>query len=179
MKNNMKTILSLIVTALLLVPGVSFAQVKPAVKVNTQTAVTVTKPVVAEEKKSPETVKTEALSVRKAYVEGQLGVLLTQLTTIYTRTQIAVDRLEDKNIDTKASQADLVKANTALNSARTKIDVFSQIEVSDTDKTKEAQVSATLKQAVQEIESDLQSARQSLITSLANLKAAVAVSIKQ
>jgi hypothetical protein len=119
-------------------------------------------------------IKNEPLSVRKQRVETQLRDILAQLILIHTRTQLAVDRLTEKDMDTLRAQEQLTLANTYLTEAKLNIDAFSKIAVID-DKTDKV-LTATLRDAVKKSEDSLKATRDALIQSLAHLKATLIIS---
>lgn len=120
-------------------------------------------------------VQTEPLTVRKQKVEAQLLSIFEQLSTIHTRTQLAVDRLTQNDIDTVRAQTQLTNANIFLNEAKLNIDAFSKIAVTD-DKAFPAEKTVALKEAVRKSEESLKLVRDSLISSLAHLKATLIIS---
>lgn len=166
-----KTSIYMAILLAVLVPSLSFAQ---------NAAVFGTKDEVkaGETATTPAEIKDSPLSAKKLYVETQLKNLLSQLGTISTRTQAAIDRLSDKNIDTTAAQAQLDKAGVALTNAKISIDAFSAIQVIDTtDKAKTAALTASLKEAVKKAEDNLKISRDALIQSLSLLKVSINASI--
>jgi hypothetical protein len=161
MTRNTYTITALL---LILLPGIIFAQAsKPQVP------------------PAAVPVKVEPLSVRKQSIETQLRDISTRLTTIYSRTNIAVARLTEKDVDIKKAQAQLAIANTALISAKLNLDTFAAIPVNDEekDKVKVSTTTAALKESVLKSETSLKEARDALIATLVSLKAAINISIQE
>jgi hypothetical protein len=164
---NMKTYAFILIALLVTSPVAANAQgigVKQAATVSTQTKQSEVK---AE-------VKTDPLSVRKQRVELQLRDILAQLTLIHARTQLAVDRLTEKDIDTLRAQEELTAASISLSEAKLNIDAFSKIIVVD-DKADKA-LTTILKEAVKKSEDSLKATRDALIQSLAHLKATLIIS---
>jgi uncharacterized membrane protein len=163
MKRNLYSIGALL---LILIPGIIFAQAKPQ-------GPSVNAAPVAQ-------LKAEPLSVRKLAIETQLRDIYARLSSVYTRTTVAVERLGENDIDIKKTQEQLLIANTALTNAKLAIDAFAAIQVNDEekDKVKVAATTASLKDAVMKSEAALKDARVALIQSLSNLKAAIVISVQ-
>ncbi len=112
------------------------------------------------------------LGARKTAIETDLRDILSRLSSIYTRTQIAVGRLTDSpKIDTVKAQAELVVAGNALAAAKLSIDAFSNVDVSNEKNNGLAIVA--LKEQAKKSEDSLRIARTGLINALAELKLAL------
>jgi hypothetical protein len=163
----MKTYAFILIALLVASPAAANAQnigVKQAATVSPQ----------AKQSEVKAEVKTEPLSVRKQRVELQLRDILAQLTLIHARTQLAVDRLTEKDIDTLRAQEELTAASISLNEAKINIDAFAKITVAD-DKADKA-LTNVLREAVKKSEDSLKATRDALIQSLAHLKATLIIS---
>ena len=114
--------------------------------------------------------KNQPLSVRKAKVETDLKALISQLGVFYTRTQTAVDRLAEKDIDVSAAQDELDLANTSLSDAKTNINLFSKVVILE---TKQDKAASELKNYAKKTEDALRVARLHLINALTLLKDAI------
>lgn len=115
------------------------------------------------------------LTERKTKAETDLRALETQFRLFTTRTQLTIDRLGTKGVDTETAQTELTAAVTSLNSAKVNLDLFAAIVV--TDDMKEDVVEKTgLKASLTKIQDNLKEARTHLIQSLTTLKATVTLS---
>lgn len=112
------------------------------------------------------------LTSRKTKAETDLRVLETQFRLFATRTQLTIDRLTIKGVDTTAAQTELAASLTALNLAKTNLDLFAKIVVTD-DMSEEAIDKSGLKASLTKIQDNLKEARAHLIQSLTTLKATV------
>jgi hypothetical protein len=125
-----------------------------------------------------EKLRSEPLSVRKAIVGEKLSDAQKRLTAISTRIQLALGRLEEKEIDTGESRLLLTVANLSLDAARAEIEQYTKIVVAE-DITEKSPLYATtslqLKESVQKTETHLKAARDSLMQSLISLKASLVI----
>ena len=115
----------------------------------------------------------QPLTVRKAAAEKNLRAIHAQFAVFATRTQAAIDRLTVKNIDTTKAQAALTLSTDSLALAKTNLDLFTALMVTD-DKDQDT---TELKASLKTIEENLKSARTHLIESLTELKAAIVVDV--
>ncbi len=138
-------------------------------------ASTSTKPVVA-----PTTTTTvllpNTLTARKAAAEAGLRDTHAQFALFVTRTQLTIDRLQAKDIDTTTATKELAESLASLDAAKTNLDLFAKIVVSD-DMTDQAIAKTPLKSTLTLIQDDLKNARAHLIASLTALKTTVSLSI--
>lgn len=109
------------------------------------------------------------LAERKVAAETILRDIAEKLTTFTTRTQVALDRLTAKGIDTAGAQVELTTTATALALAKTNLDLFTALKVKEGDDT------TPIKDALKTIETNLTDARTHLIAALVALKAAALV----
>jgi hypothetical protein len=112
------------------------------------------------------------LTERKTKAETDLRALETQFRLFTTRTQLTIDRLGTKGVDTEAAQTELTSAITSLNTAKANLDLFAKIVVTD-DMNEEAIEKTGLKASLTKIQDNLKEARTHLIQSLTTLKATV------
>lgn len=112
------------------------------------------------------------LTQRKTKAETDLRALETQFRLFTTRTQLTIDRLTSKEVDTVAAQAELTAAITSLNTAKTNLDLFAAIIVTD-DMREDAVEKTGLKASLIKIQDNLKEARTHLIQSLTILKTTV------
>lgn len=115
------------------------------------------------------------LTERKTKAETDLRALETQFRLFATRTQLTIDRLTLKGVDTVASQTELTASVTALNTAKANLDLFAKITITD-DMSEEAVEKTGLKTSLVKIQDSLKEARIHLIQSLTTLKATVTLS---
>ncbi len=156
MKNPIKYSL-IAVLALFLVAGPIYAQVS-----STPAPVT------------PPAEQVLTLTQKKAKADTDLRAIHAQLGLFTARTQIAIDRLSVKDIDTLTAQEKLTLSIASLDLAKTNLDLFSAVVV--TNDADENQI-AELKLMLKTIEDSLKEARANLIESLTTLKIAVSISI--
>lgn len=114
----------------------------------------------------------ETITEKKAAAEKNLQAIAAQFTLFASRTQIAIDRLTLKKVDTTKAQAELALTNTSLGLTKTNLDLLAKVTVTD-DMTDTTELKAVLKT----VEDNLKDARAHLISSLTELKAAVATTI--
>lgn len=112
------------------------------------------------------------LTARKAAAETSLRTLQTQFALFATRTQLTIDRLTTKGVDTTTAQAALTTAGTSLTTAKTELDLFAQIVITD-----ETTDTTALKASLTKIQTSLAEARTHLIESLTLLKTSVSLTI--
>jgi len=105
------------------------------------------------------------LTVRKQYVETNLRTLLGTLNSMYTRVQVASNRLRTNGIDTAVSDTKLALAQTALMNAKVNLDLFAAVPVD----TKPATVT-TLRAHAKASEDNLKDARTAIIESISTLQ---------
>jgi len=105
------------------------------------------------------------LSTRKQYVETNLRDLLTRLSDVHARVQIATTRLGTNGIDTTTATIALTVAQTALTSANSHLALFTATPVDD-----RASTVTTLRTQAKAAEDSLKSARTNIIESIASLK---------
>lgn len=108
------------------------------------------------------------LTARKNAVQASLQDILTQLTTISNRTQVAVNQLTLNGLDTTKAQTDLLYTNASLTKAKIDIEAFSNVTISP-----KASPSATLdilKNSANTAENSLADTKKHLIDTLADLK---------
>ncbi len=109
------------------------------------------------------------LAERKLAAETTLRDIASKLTLFTTRTQVALDRLASKGIDTSAAQVELTATSNSLSLATTNLDLFAGFMIVEgTDTT-------LLKDSLKIIEINLADARTHLIASLVALKVAVSI----
>lgn len=118
------------------------------------------------------------LTEKKLQAQTDLAALEAQFRLFVTRTQLTVDRLATKGIDTGTAQTELSLALTALNTARTNLELFAQIVVTD-DMNDAAVDKAGIKPALVTIQDNLKQARAHLIESLTTLKTSVTLTATQ
>lgn len=109
------------------------------------------------------------LPERKAAAEEVLRDIAEKLSLFATRTQVALDRLTVKGVDTTQAQVELATTTTALSLAKTNLDLFATLNVKEGDDT------TPIKDALKTIETNLTDARTHLIAALVALKASVLV----
>jgi hypothetical protein len=122
-------------------------------------------------------VATEApltLTARKTKAETELRALESQFRLFVTRTQLTIDRLATKGVDTTSAQTQLSSSLTALNTAKTDLEFFATIIVTD-DMDEKAIEKSGLKPALVNIQDSLKVARTHLIESLTTLKTNVSL----
>lgn len=112
------------------------------------------------------------IAERKAAAEVQLRDIAEKLSLFATRTQLALDRLTSKGIDTAPAQVELTATMTTLGLAKTNLDLFTKLTVVEGADT------TPLKDALKGIETNLTDARTHLIDALTALKTAVSVSVQ-
>jgi hypothetical protein len=95
-----------------------------------------------------------------------------------SRTQITIDRLAAKGVDTKAAQTELDASLASLDTSKTNLDLFAKISLTD-DMTDEQVEKAGVKAALTKIQDALKEARAHLITSLTELKTGVTLTTSQ
>ena len=122
-------------------------------------------PVVAPAPTLFDTTANAPLSARKQFVDTNLRDLLSRLSAIHTRVQIASARLGTNGIDTASANLALSTAQTALTTAKTHLDTFTATPVDE----KPATV-LTLRTQAKLAEDNLKIARTSIIQSLDTLK---------
>lgn len=118
------------------------------------------------------------LTERKAAADKELTALEAQFRLFATRTQITIDRLTIKGVDTKPAQIELTKAVGSLDTAKANLDLFAKIAITD-DMTEEAIAKTELKPTLTKIQDSLKDAREQLIQSLSALKASLSVTLGQ
>ncbi len=157
-----------IVLSLLAVPtAFGYAQAAPAV-INANTHA---KPVVSAA--APDETLLP-LGTRRDNVVLQLTDINTRLTTFTARTQLALDRLAQKNIGTGKAQAELTIATNDLASAKLALDALAKIEIPEENQEK---VTLEIKASVQKIQDQLKDARAHLITTLSILKTTLTATV--
>jgi|GEM_PF-3395892 len=122
-------------------------------------------PVVAPAPTLFDTTANAPLSVRKQFVETNLRDLLSRLSDVHTRVQVASARLKTNSIDTISADLALTTAQTALTTAKTHLDTFTATPVDE----KPATVT-TLRTQAKLAEDNLKIAHASIIKSLETLK---------
>ena len=118
------------------------------------------------------------LTQKKVKAETDLRTLESQFRLFVSRTQLTIDRLTTKGVDTTKAQAELTAALTALNTTKANLDLFTTIVISD-DMDEKAVEKSGLKPALVSIQESLKIARTHLIQSLAELKTSVTLTISQ
>lgn len=109
---------------------------------------------------------------RKLAAETQLRDIADKLGLFASRTQLALNRLASKGIDTVPAQTELTATMTTLATAKTNLDLFTKLTITeDADTT-------PLKEALKTIETNLADTRTHLINALTALKAAVSISVE-
>lgn len=118
------------------------------------------------------------LTEKKAKAEGELRALEAQFRLFIGRTQVTIDRLSTKDIDTTKAQVELTAALADVDAAKASLDLFAKIAISD-DMTEEQVEKSGIKPALIKIQDTLKSARTHLIESLTLLKSSVTLTITQ
>ncbi len=107
------------------------------------------------------------LATRRDNVVLQLNDINTRLTTLTARTQLALDRLAQKNIGTGKAQAELTIATSDLASTKLALEALAKIEILEGNQEK---VTLEIKDSVKKIQDQLKDARTHLISTLSTLK---------
>ena len=116
----------------------------------------------------------ETLTTRKQKAEIGLRAIQTQFSSFTTRTQVAIDRLNAKKIDTVTAQTELTLATASLATAKTELDAFEKVVITD---DADEKTTDELKTSLKKIEDSLKETRTHLIASLTALKASVAETV--
>lgn len=119
-----------------------------------------------------------SITERKTKAYTDLSLLETQFRLFATRTQLTIDRLNTKDVNTIAAQKELTLSITSLDIAKKELDTFTAIKVSD-DMSDEALEKAGIKTSLIKIQDNLKEARIHLIQSLVELKSSVHITITQ
>lgn len=163
-----KTLIFILIAALVIPTGTSFAQVTGsdlAASATSSTSVAL-----------PE--KPLTLSEKKVKAEADLRAVEAKFRLFVSRTQITIDRLAAKGVDTKAAQTELDASLASLDTSKTNLDLLSKILISD-DMTEEQIEKSGIKGALIKIQDNLKEARTHLIASLTELKTNVTLTITQ
>ena len=110
------------------------------------------------------------LTVRKQNVEKGLLELMTRLAGFSDRTEVALDRLSTKGVDTTKAASELTATNNDLREAKENFTILTTMTIAD---DAESQKVFQLKELVKKIETNLRDARTHLINALTELKSAV------
>lgn len=163
-----KTLIFILIAALVIPTGTSVAQVTGsdlAASATSSTSVAL-----------PE--KPLTLPEKKAKAETDLRAVEAKFRLFVSRTQITIDRLAAKGVDTKAAQTELDASLASLDTSKTNLDLFAKISLTD-DMTDEQVEKAGVKAALTKIQDALKEARAHLITSLTELKTGVTLTTSQ
>jgi hypothetical protein len=143
------------------------------------TETTVTTQEATEDTVDLNTIKDQPLYVRRQIVADQLNDILMKLNVLTDKTKSTADRLHQNGIATDAALTDL--SNATLTLAQAKLSIDALITASNDPKNETVTDlmigKDSFKDAVIDVENQLRSARQSIITSLASLKAAVSAAV--
>ena len=118
------------------------------------------------------------LTARKTKTEADLRALESQFRLFVIRTQLTIDRLATKDIDTTSAQSELTASLAALNAAKTDLDLLTTIIITD-DMDEKTLEKTGLKPTILNIQDSLKLARTHLIQSLSVLKSSVTLTITQ
>lgn len=114
------------------------------------------------------------LAQRRDAVAAQLLDLTTKFSTYATRTQLTIDRLTAKSINTGKAQDELTLSVNGLAAAKLSLDTLTKIEVPDTNQDKAV---VEIKDSVKKIQDQLKDARTHLINALTSVKVAVTATL--
>lgn len=115
------------------------------------------------------------LAERKQKAGADLRTVISKMNLYVVRTQTAIDRLAEKDIDLSDVETSLTNTSKFLIEAKINLEKFSKIQISDTNPEKSE---ADLKNALKKVENNLKDARINLLQGLADLKAKVSESLQ-
>jgi|GEM_PF-4784935 len=124
------------------------------------------------------TEKPLTLSEKKTKADTELRALEGKFRIFTTRTQLTIDRLTTKGVDTSTAQTALSLSVAALNTAKTNLDALTKTIITD-DMKEDAVERITIKTTLTTIQKSLKESRTYLIQSLTTLKTNVALTITQ
>ncbi len=110
---------------------------------------------------------------RKAFLEKNLRAVQAQFALLITRTQLTIDRLTAKGVDTTKATTELTLATTALDATKKNIELFAALVVTDDQKD-----TTELKKSLETLEENLKQVRTHLIESLTTLKSSVSSTVE-
>jgi Na+/phosphate symporter len=115
------------------------------------------------------------LAERKQKAGADLRLVISKMNLYVVRTQTAVDRLSEKDIDLSDIESNLTATSKLLIDAKVNLEKFSKIQISETNPDKSE---IELKSALKKVEDNLKDARAHLLQSLADLKSKVVESMQ-
>jgi len=124
------------------------------------------------------TEKPLTLSEKKTKADTELRALEGKFRIFTTRTQLTIDRLTTKGVDTSTAQTALSLSVAALNTVKTNLDALTKTIITD-DMKEDAVERITIKTTLTTIQKSLKESRTYLIQSLTTLKTNVALTITQ
>jgi len=120
-------------------------------------------------------VEQPSLLVRKQKTSADLRLVISKMNLYVARTQSAIDLLSKKDIDLTDAEDNLTSTSKFLLEAKTNLDKFSKIQISEENPTKSE---AGMKYVLKKIEDNLKDARTHLLQSLSDLKEKIEESIQ-